>query len=114
MMIGGLVIMLKGGWYKVPGRIMNDPEITKADIMVFAYIADRLKGRIGAVSVRSVAAATELSMRQCQISLHRLADKGYIQAQERPGACTLYRETLTSFAAQTAGEEGAGKEVKAV
>lgn len=106
--------MLKGGWYKVPAKIMNDPEITKADIMVFAYVADRLKGRIGAVSVRTVAVNTELSMRQCQISLHRLAAKGYLQAQERPGACTLYRETLTNYRTQSEGEEGAGKEVKAV
>lgn len=109
-MNGGLIIMLKGGWYKVPGRIMNDPEITKADIMVFAYVADRLKGSIGAVSVRSVAAATELSLRQCQISLHRLSDRGYLQAQERPGACTLYAETLTRSgrATEAAGEEVAG------
>lgn len=94
-MNGGMLIMMKGGWYKVPGKLMNDPEITKADIMCFAYVADRLKGSIGAVSVRSVQVATELSLRQCQISLHRLVQKGYLHAQERPGACTLYAETLT-------------------
>ena len=90
----GMIIMMRGLWYKVPAELFNDPEISKADMAVFAYIADRLKGDTKAVSVKATAAATELSRRQVQYSLRNLCLRRYLIAKERPGLCTLYTQTL--------------------
>lgn len=93
-MNGGCIIMMRGCWYKVPSELFNDSCITKADMAVYAYVADRLKGKRAGVSVRSVAAATELSGRQVQLSLHKLVEYGYLNAQPQPGRCTLYQDEL--------------------
>lgn len=86
--------MMRGLWYKVPAELFNDSYITKADMAVFAYVADRLKGDTKAVSTQSIQAATELSRRQVQNSLHKLVECKYMQAVERPGKATLYKQLL--------------------
>lgn len=89
-MRGGITIMMKGAWYKVPSKLFNDEGITKADMAVYAYTADRLKGKEGAVSVRAVAAATELSVRQVQSSLKKLCERHYLHREERAGRASVY------------------------
>ena len=86
--------MMRGLWYKVPSELFNDPAITKADLAVFAYIADRLKGESKPVSVRSVACATEYTQRAVQKSLRKLVERRYLLAEERPGHSTVYTQTL--------------------
>ena len=86
--------MMRGCWYKVPSELFNDVSITKADMAVYAYVADRLKGKRAGVSVRAVAAATELSIRQVQLSLHKLVDYKYLSAEPVAGRCTQYRDEL--------------------
>ena len=93
-MQGGIIIMMKGLWYKVPSELFNDNYITKADMAVFAYVADRVKGKTLAVSLRSIQNATELSRRQVQKSLQKLCECRYLSAQERPGESTLYTQLL--------------------
>lgn len=93
-MQGGIVIMMKGAWYKVPSKLFNDEGITKADMAVYAYTADRLKGKEGAVSVRAVAAATELSTRQVQASLRKLCERHYLHREERAGRASIYWDLL--------------------
>lgn len=94
MQEGGFIIMMRGLWYKVPAELFNDSYITKADMAVFAYVADRIKGETKAVSLQSIQAATELSRRQIQLSLHKLVECKYMQAVERPGKATLYKQLL--------------------
>lgn len=89
--------MMRGQWYKVPSDLFNDPAISKADMSVFAYVADRIKGDPRPVSVRSIAAAAELSRRQVQLSLRKLCERGYLSAQERTGAATVYTQTLLPY-----------------
>lgn len=102
----GLMIMLRGLWYKVPSELFNDEGITKADMAVFAYVADRLKGECKAVSVRSVCAATDYSRRQVQESLKKLTERRYLSAQERPGQCTLYKQLLIPIRTAEGAPEG--------
>lgn len=90
----GVIIMMRGCWYKVPSELFNDSAITKADMAVYAYTADRLGGKAAGVSVRSVAAATELSVRQVQTSLHKLVEYGYLSAEPVAGHCTRYKDEL--------------------
>lgn len=96
-MQGGVIIMMRGQWYKVPSDLFNDPAISKADMSVFAYVADRIKGEARPVSVRSIAAAAELSRRQVQLSLRKLCDRGYLSAEERTGAATVYSQQLLPY-----------------
>lgn len=86
--------MMRGLWYKVPADLFNDDGITKADMAVFAYVADRVKGDCKAVSVRAVQTATELSRRQVQASLHKLVERHYLLSTERAGQCTMYSQNL--------------------
>ena len=100
-MSGGFVIRMKGAWYKVPSVLFNDNAVTKADMAVYAYVADRVKGDAAAVSVRAVAAATELSGRQVQASLKKLCERHYLHREERAGRATLYWDLLLPL-----GKEG--------
>lgn len=108
-MQGGLIIMMKGGWYKVPSELFNCEHITKADMAVFAYVADRIKGESRAVSLRSIQCATELSRRQVQKSLQKLCDYGYMSAQERPGSSTVFTQLLLPIGSdRSANDRSAG------
>lgn len=99
-MQGGFIIMMHGLWYKVPSELFNDSYITKADMSVFAYVADRLKGKASAVSLRSIQVATELSRRQVQLSLHKLCECHYLSATERAGHATVYKQLLIPYEEQ--------------
>lgn len=109
----GVVIMMRGQWYKVPSDLFNDPEVTKADMTVFAYVADRIKGEARPVSVRSVAAAAELSRRQVQLSLRKLCERGYLSAQERSGAATVYSQQLLHYGSWKKDKEQLQREYEA-
>lgn len=105
--------MMRGQWYKVPSDLFNDPEVTKADMAVFAYVADRIKGEARPVSVRSVAAAAELSRRQVQLSLRKLCDRGYLSAEERTGAATVYSQLLLPYGSRQKDKEQLQREYAA-
>lgn len=109
----GVIIMMRGQWYKVPSDLFNDPEVTKADMAVFAYVADRIKGEARPVSVRSVAAAAELSRRQVQLSLRKLCERGYLSAQERSGAATVYTQTLLPYGSRKKEPDALKREYEA-
>ena len=104
-MQGGFIIMMQGLWYKVPADLFNSPYITKADMAVFAYVADRLKDDERAVSLRSIQAATELSRRQVQLSLHKLVECRFLSATERAGRATLYKQLLIPKRRKEAGDD---------
>ena len=112
-MQGGMIIMMRGQWYKVPSDLFNDPEVTKADMAVFAYVADRIKGEERPVSVRSVAAAAELSRRQVQLSLRKLCERGYLSAQERSGAATVYSQQLLPYGSRKKEPDALKREYEA-
>ena len=112
-MQGGIIIMMRGQWYKVPSDLFNDPGISKADMSVFAYVADRIKGEARPVSVRSVAAAAELSRRQVQLSLRKLCERGYLSAEERTGAATVYTQQLLPYGSRQKGKEQLQREYAA-
>ena len=99
--------MMKGTWYKVPAELLNDDDISKGDCKVFAYVADRIKGETRAVSVRSIAVATELSLRSVQRSLQKLCNKRYLRADERPGQSTLYTQLLLPMSSRQRSSEPA-------
>jgi DNA-binding transcriptional MocR family regulator len=80
---------------------------------VFAYVADRIKGEARPVSVRSVAAAAELSRRQVQNSLRKLCDRGYLSAQERTGAATVYTQHLLHYGSRQKDKEQLQREYAA-
>lgn len=103
--------MMRGQWYKVPSELFNDPGITKADLAVFAYIADRLKGETRAISVRSIAAATEYTQRAVQKALRRLTERRYLIAEERPGQATVYTQTLLPARRSGRSEADAAPEI---
>ena len=112
-MQGGIIIMMRGQWYKVPSDLFNDPGISKADMSVFAYVADRIKGEARPVSVRSIAAAAELSRRQVQLSLRKLCDRGYLSAQERTGAATVYSQQLLPYGSRKKEPDALKREYEA-
>jgi len=103
--------MMKGLWYKVPSELFNDPSITKADMAVFAYVADRCKGKTLAVSLRSIQNATELSRRQVQNSIHKLCEYRYLSAQERPGESTLFTQLLIPIKEQAGSVSDPEREI---
>ena len=105
--------MMRGQWYKVPSDLFNDPAISKADMAVFAYVADRIKGEARPVSVRSVAAAAELSRRQVQLSLRKLCERGYLSAQERSGAASIYSQSLLPYGSKKKAPEELQREYAA-
>jgi len=107
----GVIIMMRGCWYKVPSELFNDACITKADMAVYAYVADRLKGKRAGVSVRAVALATELSIRQVQMSLHKLVEYKYLSAVPVPGRCTQYRDELLTKRGGADNGEAVGPEL---
>ena len=109
----GVIIMMRGQWYKVPSDLFNDPEVTKADMAVFAYVADRIKGEERPVSVRSVTAAAELSRRQVQLSLRKLCDRGYLSAQERTGAATVYSQQMLPYGSRKKEPDALKREYEA-
>jgi len=86
--------MMRGLWYKVPSDLLNCDYISKGDCKVFAYVADRIKGETKAVSVRSIAAATDMSARSVQRSLAKLVECKYLRAETRAGRATLYTQLL--------------------
>ena len=112
-MQGGVIIMMRGQGYKVPSDLFNDPEVSKADMAVFAYVADRIKGEERPVSVRSVAAAAELSRRQVQLSLRKLCERGYLSAQERSGAATVYSQQLLPYGSRKKEPDALKREYEA-
>lgn len=87
-------IMLSGKWYKVPSAILNDADMTRADICVYAYIADALKGKTAAIRTATIADRCELSQRQVTRSVRALERAGYIECQRIEGAATRYTDKL--------------------
>lgn len=88
--------MIKGKWLSIPTAILNDEEMTRADVLVFGYIADRARNTGGEVELsRSVIMdACEVSRATVTRSIAKLERKGYLRATRRAGEITAYRQTL--------------------
>ena len=90
----GVIIMIGGLWLKVPAKLFNDASMTRADIAVFAYAADRLKGNTAELPISKIAAACEISERTVMRSIDKLCRCGYMRAAKRPGKPSLYTQLL--------------------
>lgn len=91
---GGLIVMIGGLWVKVPCKILNDERMSRADIAVFAYMADRLKSKTAAVPISAIAHACEVSERTVIRSIDKLTKCGYIRAEKSKGRATVYTQLL--------------------
>ena len=96
---GGLIIMIGGLWVKVPCKILNDERMSRADIAVFAYMADRLKSKTAAVPISAIAHACEVSERTVIRSIDKLSKCGYLRAEKSKGRATVYTQLLLPAAA---------------
>lgn len=90
----GVIIMIGGLWLKVPAKLFNDRRMTRADIAVFAYAADRLKSNTAELPISKIAAACEVSERTVMRSIDKLCSCGYLRAAKRPGKPSLYTQLL--------------------
>ena len=90
----GLIIMIGGIWYRVPERILQDPELTRSDIAVFAVIADRADGDTCTMSSRELAELTSCCVRTVKTATKRLSERGYISVQHATGAASTYKQLL--------------------
>lgn len=89
-----MLIMIAGKWLRVPTQLLTCDELTKADIAVWCYVADKIGEAAEPVSRASIMAACELSESTVKRALRKLIALHYLHAQERPGAPTVYRQTL--------------------
>ena len=92
--MGGMIIMIGGLWLKVPCKLFNDERLTRSDIAVFAYAADKLKNRTDTLPVSQIAAACEISKSTVLRALDKLISYGYMSAQKSAGKPTLYTQLL--------------------
>lgn len=86
--------MIGGLWLKVPCKLFNDERLTRSDIAVFAYAADKLKDRTDTLPVSQIAAACEISKSTVLRALDKLISYGYMSAQKSAGKPTLYTQLL--------------------
>ena len=89
-----MIIMIGGIWYRVPERILQDPELTRSDIAVFAVIADRADGGACTISSRELAELTSCCVRTVKTATKRLSERGYISIQHATGAASTYKQLL--------------------
>ncbi len=89
-----MIIMIGGIWYRVPERILQDPELTRSDIAVFAVIADRADGDTCTMSSRELAELTSCCVRTVKTATKRLSERGYISVQHATGAASTYKQLL--------------------
>lgn len=87
-------MMIGGKWLRVPTQLLTCDELTRADLAVWCYVADRIGDSIEPVPRAAIMAACELSESSVKRSLRKLVGLHYLHAQERPGAPTAYRQTL--------------------
>lgn len=90
----GGIIMIGGLWLKVPCKVLNDERMSRADIAVFAFMADRLKNRTAAIPIKTIAAACEVSERTVIRSIDKLISCCYIKADKSQGKATVYTQLL--------------------
>ena len=86
--------MIGGTWYRVPERILQDPELTRSDIAVFAVIADRADGDTCTMSSRELAELTSCCVRTVKTATKRLMERGYISVQHTTGTASTYKQLL--------------------
>lgn len=89
-----MIILIGGKWLRVPTQLLTCDELTRADIAVWCYVADRIGDSIAPVSKAQICEACELSESTVKRSLRKLVGLHYLHAQERSGAPTAYRQTL--------------------
>lgn len=89
-----MVIMIGGKWLRVPTQLLTCEQLTRADIAVWCYIADRIGDETAPVARAAIAAACEISDSSVKRAVRKLIGLHYLHAQERPGAPTVYRQTL--------------------
>lgn len=97
-----MIIMLSGKWYKVPSALLNDELMTRADIMVYAYIADALKGKTAALRTSTIAERCELSRRQVLRSIAKLEERSCIAVDRSDGRSSRYTDLLLRQSASAA------------
>lgn len=89
-----MIIMIGGKWLRVPTQLLTCDELTRADVAVWAYVADKIGDSCAPVSRADIMAACELSESTVKRALRKLVGLHYLHAQERAGAPTVYRQTL--------------------
>ena len=90
----GVIIMIGGLWLKVPTALFNDERMTRSDIAVFAYAADRLKDNTAELPIKKIAEACEVSERTVMRAIDKLCACGYLKADKRPGKSSLYTQLV--------------------
>ena len=90
----GVIIMIGGQWVRVPCQMLTDERISKTDIAIFAYIADKLGDSSKALSRADIAAACECSVATVKRAVARLCEYKYLYADQIPGKPTVYRQTI--------------------
>lgn len=88
----GVIIMIGGCWVKIPCKALTDERLTRADIAVLGYMADKLKGDTKAVSVSEIVRACEVCKNSVLRAIDKLCECGYLRADKRAGKPTLYTQ----------------------
>ena len=89
-----LIIMIGGIWYRVPEKILQDTELTRSDIAVFAVIADRADGESCTMAAAELAALAGCCVRTVKTAVKRLSDRGYISIERAEGSANTYRQLV--------------------
>lgn len=90
----GVIIMIGGQWVRVPCQMLTDNRISKTDVAIFAYIADRLGDDAKPLSRTDIATACECSVATVKRAVARLCEFNYLYADQIPGKPTVYRQTV--------------------
>ena len=79
---------------RVPCQMLTDNRISKTDIAIFAYIADRLGDDAKPLSRTDIATACECSIATVKRAVARLCECNYLHADQIPGKATVYSQTV--------------------
>lgn len=86
--------MIGGLWVKIPCKMLTDERLMRSDIVVFGYLADKLKQRTAAITATEIAKACELHKNTVAKALLRLEEAGYIKADRTKGKPTKYTQLI--------------------
>lgn len=104
--------MIGGIWYRVPEKILLDKNMTRVDIAIFAYIADRADGGEIQISRKELAENVDCSIPSVTRAIKKLSQAHYIEVTESLGDKSIYRQLMLEPKKHNVKPEKRSKKVK--
>ena len=81
-------------WYRIPAKLLQDHDLSAADIAVFAVIADMIDNDSRTIAISDIIATTGYSKSTVIRAIKQLTDKGYITVSHEHGKPSKYTQHL--------------------